>query len=246
MLIGHRQNCTHGASGLIVCCVPGRIGGWYSAHPTVPCLYSQEQTSHLVVALQLQDFWRSESKSLGILLHGQDNYWILHSCLRACMIESRNTIDIGSGLLDDGIKQQMSQTREGQTDNWRNLWDHCRSSSSTSATPRYRARVALTGQSVWWKSGRWSASKLSLTVRGALTNRSACSCCDEKILEGAGSTQQEELNLRVLARGSVDARHMSVAVRSMDTTRQMLSATRPSTLDKGWWKSVDHRRSKLD
>ena len=44
--------------------------------------------------------------------------------------------------------------------------------------------------------------------------------------EGAGSTQEEELNLQVLAGGSVDAPHMSVAVRSMDTTRQKLSETR--------------------
>ena len=103
VLIGHRQNCTHGASGLIVCCVSGRIGGWYSAQPTVPFLYSQERISQLVVALKLQDFWRSESKSLGILLHGQDNYWILHSCLRAYMISSQAT-GIIAGEDTGGIK----------------------------------------------------------------------------------------------------------------------------------------------
>lgn len=44
--------------------------------------------------------------------------------------------------------------------------------------------------------------------------------------EGAGLTQQGEQNLRVLAGGRIDAGHVSVALRSMDTTRQMLTETR--------------------
>ena len=231
MLIRHRQNCTHGASGLIVCCVSGRIGGWYSAHMAVPFLYSHERTSRLVVALQLQDFWRSECKSLGILLHGQDNYWIVHSCLRAYMISSQAT-GIIAGEDTGGIKtvqlsgqagwmlptldgshqagqllgELESERQEGKAMSdpshclgwehyrqWKRTvgpWNHTtdvpdarrsdrqlkklvRSLQIKFEHPRYRARVALT------------ISRLR-AVCVVLTNRSACSCCEQKLSETRG------------------------------------------------------------
>ena len=46
------------------------------------------------------------------------------------------------------------------------------------------------------------------------------------LAEGASLTQQREQNLRVLAGGRVDVGHLSLALRSMDTTLQKLTETR--------------------
>ena len=79
VFIGHRQNCTHGASGLIVCALSVFTRADFSVGSG------------------------AAAKSLGILLHGQDNCCILHSCLRAYMISSQAT-GVIAGEDTGGIK----------------------------------------------------------------------------------------------------------------------------------------------